>query len=441
MPRKNHGISATAAASVAVGMVVGAGLFKSPALVAFHVPGDAALFFAWLLGGALSVLGALCYSELAAAFPSKGGDYHFLTRAYGARLAFLFAWSRFAVINTGSMALLGFVLGDYLHQLVPAGPFGPALYAIGVIVTLTGLNLSGRRSGVDAQLVMTGFLTITVLSFGLVGAMVHWQDLPTLDTTARPDAARSFGAAMVFVMLAYGGWTEVATLSTEVRDQRRGMLRALCGAMVVVTGLYLVINWALWRGLGLAGLAAAEAPAALLVGRVLGPWAQVAVTAVVAVAVITSINATILAGSRTTFAAARDWRGLDRLARWQSAREVPVPAIVAQSAVAIVLVGFGAWTRGGFATLVDYTAPVFWLFVTLSGVAVIVLRHREPETPRPFRVPAYPVTPVLFIATSLYVLYSSLAYVRLGAIVSIAVLGAGFLLSLCLRSRSPDLIR
>jgi amino acid transporter len=156
----------------------------------------------------------------------------------------------------------------------------------------------------------------------------------------------------------------------------------------------------------------------------------------VAITSITSMNAILIAGARTTYAAARDTAALVRLGRWHAARGTPPAAIVAIAAVALALVAFGAYTRGGFATMVDYLSPVYWLFLTFSGIAVFVLRRRFPDAPRPFRVPGYPFVPLVFIGSSAYVLYSSLAFVRVGAVAGVAVLAVGVVLLVVLRAKS-----
>lgn len=434
-PRRR--LSATYVAVIAVAMVVGAGIFKSPALVAENAGSASAFFLVWVVGGLISLTGALCYAELAGAYPDAGGDYHFLKRAYGRRVAFLFAWARFAVINTGSIALLGFVLGDYLNVVVPLGPFGPAIYAATAVVLLTLFNLRGVHGSGGLNFGMTG---IEVAGLLLLVAAAGWmavQGLPPLtsEPAAAPMIGPGFGLALVFVLLAYGGWSEISTLSAEVRDARRGMLRALLLSIGAITVLYLLANWALWRGLGLSGLAASEAPAADLMAAAFGPQAAGLLAVGVAFATITSINATIIVGARTTFAAARDFPRLARLARWDEGGGAPARAILAQSAVALALVGLGTATREGFSTLVDYTAPIFWLFLTGSGLAVIVLRVRDPKAERPFRVPFYPLLPLLFAASSAFVLWSSVAYVRTGALAGLAVLATGLVLTPWLSSR------
>ncbi len=423
--------------AVCVGMVIGAGIFKSTPLAAANLPSAGMLLAAWAFGGAMSLAGAMCFAEMATAFPDAGGDYNFLRKAYGDGMGFLFAWSRFAVIHTGSMALLAFAFGDYLAEIVQLGEHGGSWFAAATIVLLAAVNLAGIRFGIGTQvwlmfLVLTGLLAVGAAGFWLV--LNGIPPSPAVPETSTPFA---LGAALVFIFLAYGGWSDAATLSAEVRDADRGMKRALIVGMATVTTLYVLVNWAFLRGLSLAGLAASDAPAADLMLLAFGKPGQLFIVSVVAVTSITSMNAILIAGARTTYAAGRDTFGLGLLGRWHVQRGTPAAAVVALSSVSLALVAFGAYTRGGFATMVDYLSPVYWLFLTLSGVALLVLRRRFPHVERPFRVPAYPFVPFAFIASSSYVLYSSLAYVRVGAVVGVIVLLAGVVLLLALRIARP----
>lgn len=434
-PRRQVGV--WQAVSVCVGMVIGAGIFRSPSVVAANVGSDLEMMLAWAFGGAMSLVGALCFAEMAAAFPDPGGDYHFLRRALGARAGFLFAWSRLAVIHTGSMAMLAFVFGDYLGGLLGLGPLGSPVLAAAAIAAIAALNLTGLRAGIGTQLGLMVVVLAGLLAVGLAGIVLAATGQAPLSpggAAAAPSA--QLGTALVFVFLAYGGWSDAATLSAEMRDARRGITRALVAGMTIVTALYLLANCAYLRGLGLAGVAASQAPAADLMLRAFGPVGQACIVAVVAVTTITSMNAILIAGARTTYAAARDTGGLGTLGQWHLARGTPASAMVALSAVTLVLVGLGTWTRSGFATMVDYLSPVYWLFLTLSGASVIVLRRRLPDAPRPFRVPGYPWLPVAFMAASAYMVYASVAFVRIGTIVGIGVLLAGLALLLILERRT-----
>jgi amino acid transporter len=423
------------AMAVCVGMVVGAGIFATTPLAAANVSSNGMLLAVWVFGALMSLAGALCFAELAAAFPDAGGDYFFLRKAYGERVGFLFAWSRFAVIHTGSIALLAFTLGDYLAAVLPVGPSGSPLLAGAVIVLLTAVNLAGIRFGIGTQAVLLAFVIGGLLAVGAAGAKLALTGTPPPPVPAADVPAARIGTALVFVFLAYGGWSDAATLSAEMRDRERGMQRALVIGMTIVGALYVLVNWAFLRGLGLAGLAASDAPGAALMELAFGEPGRLAIVVVVAITAATSMNAIMIAGARTTYAAARDNPPLRALAGWEVVRGTPTGATLALACVALALVALGTYTRGGVATMVDYLSPVYWLFLTLSGVALFVLRRREARAPRPFRVPLYPWVPLAFVGSSAYVLYSTLAYVRVGALAGLAVLAIGAVLAVVVGRR------
>ena len=407
---------------IIVGIVVGAGIFKTPALVAGNVGDTGTLVLAWVFGGVVSLIGALCYAELASTYPDAGGDYHFLTRAFGPRLSFLFAWGRLTVIQTGSIALLAFVLGDYASAVRPLGAYSTPLYAGGVVAALTVLQMAGAPKAAFAQNLLTSIEVLGVLLVAFVGL---------LGPSAAPAAAASsaggagFGLVMVFVLLTYGGWNEASYVSAEVRAPERNMARALVLSIVVVTALYVVVNIGLVRGLGLATLAGSKAPAADLLERTTGRATAVVVSLMVVISTLTSINATVFTGARSAYAVGRDFAPFRLLGRWHAGRQAPVNALLVQAVIALLLIAVGAFTRRGFETMVEYTAPVFWAFILLAGIALFVLRRREPDRPRPFRVPLYPLTPLVFCATCAYLLYSSLAYTGFGALLGVAVVAVG----------------
>jgi len=422
------------AASVCVGMVVGAGIFSSTPAAAVNAPDGIALLFAWAAAGALSLAGALCFAEMAAAFPSTGGDYHFLSLAYGPRLGFLFAWSRFAVIHTGSMSMLAFVFSDYLSSVVHLGPMGSALIAACTVAALVGVNLAGLRFGIGAQVILTSLVLMGLASVGFAGVWRVLYGLPpaTPEFTPQVTSDVHWGQSLVYIFLAYGGWSDAATLSAEMRDVKRGITRALLYGMGAVTCGYLFVNWALLRGLGFDGLGAATTPAADLMLRTFGRSGELFIVAVVAITSITPMNALLIAGARTTYAAARDTGAFGRLGDWHETRGTPAASIVAMGVMTLALIGFGAWTRQGFRTMVDYLSPVYWFFLTLSGGAYFLLRWRHGAVQRHFRAPLYPWVPLAFIASSAFVFYNSVAYVKVGVIACIVVMAVGMLLSLWL---------
>jgi len=406
-----------------LGTILGGGIFRTPSLVASNVGGEGAFLFAWGLGGTLSLVGVLCYAELATAYPDVGGDYHFLRRAFGYRLAFLFAWARLTVIQTGSIALLAFIVGDYAARLA-SGP-SPAVYAALVVALLTGLNAAGIRPGSAAQNVLTsGVVLGLLLVIGAGLSVANPGGSPTGVPVASATGSSAFGLSMVFVLLTYGGWNEASYVSAEVESPGRNMVRALVWSILIVTGLYLLVNWVYLRGLGHAGVAASTAVAADLVERATGTVGAKLVSSLIVLAAIASVNATIFTGARTAYALGRDFPPLAFLGRWSPRTETPLNALLIQGGIALALAAIGGWTRKGFETMVEYTAPVFWLFLLLTGVSLFVLRRTAPVA-QPFRVPLYPVTPLVFCGTSGYLLYASLAYTGVGALIGMAVLGVG----------------
>lgn len=411
------------AIAMIVGIVVGAGIFRTPSLVAANVTSGTSFLLLWAVGGAISLIGALCYAELTSTYPHAGGDYHYLTRAYGKPLAFLFAWSRISVIQTGSLALLAFVFGDYASQLLRLGEFSASIYAALLVVTLTGLNVIGVHHGTRTQNLLTA-VEIFSLILVIVGGLLL-VDSPAVTTSAPSQGVEgSIGLAMVFVLLTYGGWNEAAYISAETSG-RRDVARALLLGIGIITALYLLVNWAYLRALGLSGMAGSEAVAADLMQRSVGERGSQFVSVLVAISALTSANATVFTGARTNYAVGRDFRLFEFLGRWRKHRNTPSNSLLVQGGIALALILIGTLTRKGFATMVEYTAPVFWLFFFLVGLSVIILRIKDPQIKRPFRAPFHPLLPVAFCASCLYMLQASVAYTGIGAIAGVAVLVAG----------------
>jgi amino acid transporter len=428
-------LSVPDAVALIVGVVVGAGIFKTPALVAAHAGGAGLFLLAWLLGGVISLIGALCYAELATAYPHTGGDYHYLRRAFGQDMAFLFAWARMMVLQTGSIAMLGFVFGDYGSQLLPIGTHGAPLYAALAIGLVTMLNLFGVKQGKSAQKLLTTAKVLGVLSIVVAGLMVVDLPAPDMATDAPPRAA--FGLAMIFVLLTYGGWNEAAYISGEVHDARRNMVWSLLWGILLIAIILMLANLAYLKGIGLTAMSGSEVVAADIMRRIAGEGGATFVSALIAIAALGSMNATAFTGARSIYALGQDYRPLRFLGRWRAGGDTPANALLMQGSLALLLVLMGAWVRDGFVTMVEYTAPVFWFFFLLVGLSLFVLRTQEPDRPRPFRVPLYPLTPLIFCITCVYMLHSSLAYTGPGAVLGVGVLLVGVPLLFLARSRSP----
>jgi len=434
-------ISMLDAMGLTIGIVVGAGIFATPSLVAASSNSATTVMLAWALGGLISIAGALAYAELSAAYPHAGGDYHFLMRAFGPRVAFLFGWARITVIQTGSIAFLAFVFGDYASGVVPLGPQSSVIYALIAVAVLTGLNILGVREGTRTQNILTAVEVLGVILVIGAGLSVTPAAAAVAAAPASASASSAFGLMMVFVLLTYGGWNEAAYISAELHEVQRNIVRVLVGSLLLVTFLYLAINGVYLRALGLGGAAQSSQIAADLMRKAMGEPGAVVISILVAIASLTSANASIMTGARSAYALGRDVPAFAILGRWDGVRKTPVVALYVQGFLTVALVLFGAYTRGSsinesaLRTMIDYTAPVFWLFFLMTGVALFVLRRREPQVERPFRVPLFPITPIAFCVAAAYLLYSSLNYVRSGAIAGLIVLASGVLVMLVVKMK------
>ncbi|SMF58382.1 Amino acid transporter [Xaviernesmea oryzae] len=411
------------AVMIMVGLVVGIGIFRTPSIVAANVDTELEFILVWIAGGLATLIGALCYAELAAAHPHAGGEYHFLSRAYGRPVAVLFGWARGSVMQTGAIAGVAFVLGDYLAQLFPFGPHGPAIFAALSIIVFTAINVAGTGHGKRLQVAITFVELGAVAAIILIGFSFSGSNEPA--ALSDPSTNAALGMAMIFVLLTYGGWTEVAYLTGEIKDAPRKIARVLVLGTGVIAGLYVAANIAMLAVLGLDGLRASDAVATDMMRIAIGPSGAVIVTLAVILAAISTLNATIFTGARVYYAMARDLTLLPRVGEWSKRGETPANGLIMQAGVALALVGIGAGTRDGFQAMVDYTAPVFWGFLLLMGGAVFVLRWKQPASSRPFSVPFYPLTPVLFCLTCAYMLHGSLAYTGFAALLGIAMLALG----------------
>ncbi len=433
------------AVSIIVGIVVGTAIFKSPTFVFQNVAGPWQALAVWLLGGFLSLIGALCYAELATTYPRSGGDYEYLNRAYGRPVGFLFGWAQLVAILTGSIGAMAYAFADYAARLweLPSSLIVWLAAAAVVAVTLTNLL------GVIAGKVTQNILSVTKIA-GLMVVVVAgfmWGSVAEFAVPVRVQT-EGLGLAMVFVLYAFGGWNDAAFVAAEVRNRRRNIPMALLLGISGITGVYLLVNAAFLLVLGFEGAQQTMTPASDMMGRVWGEWGAKAVSLLVMISALGAINGMILTGSRIYASLGNDHRMFAWLGRWNRRLGAPVGALVAQGVFALALIfavgtdqgrlaiDYGLikiglrglpWEKyfGGFDTLVAGTAPIFWAFFLLTGISLLVLRLRDPGRERPFSAPLFPLTPLVFCGVCLYMLYSSLDYARSLALIGLVPLAFG----------------
>lgn len=426
------------AVTIMVGLVVGIGIFRAPSIVAGSVDSEWMFIAVWVAGGVVTLIGALCYAELSAAHPHAGGEYHFLSRAYGRSIAMMFGWARCTVIQTGAIAAVAFMLGDYLTQVAPLGPYSSALYAAAAVIVFTGVNIIGTVQGKNLQIAVT-FIEIAaitaIIGFGLLGDPGTAGPPPVHP----PPQTAALGMAMIFVLLTYGGWNEAAYLTGELHDAPRNIVKVLGLGTLILVVLYTLANVALLKILGLEGLQGSDAVAADMMRQVAGRPGEIVVTLAIVVAAVSTLNATIFTGSRVFYAMGRDLKVMQWLGEWDGRGKTPLNGQLAQAAITLALIVMGAFAPNGFKAMVDYTAPVFWGFLLLVGFGLFILRWRHPAQPLPFRVPLYPLPPALFCLTCLYMLHASLKHTGSAAWVGVAVLLIGLPILLLKRNEAePD---
>ncbi|MGQ0522579.1 MAG: APC family permease, partial [Betaproteobacteria bacterium] len=335
-PRPTFGV--LDASAMIVGIVIGAGIFKAPSIVAGSVANAEVFIALWVAGGIISLVGALCYAELGSAFPNAGGEYHFLNRAFGGGLAFLFAWARMSVVQTGAIAAIAFVFGDYATQLLPLGEKSSVVYAALAVTAITALNVLGSRESRLLQNVVTIALVGAILMVIVAGFLFGGSTPPAASAPSSASTPLFSQLALIFILLTYGGWNEAAYLTAEVRDARRNIVRALVLGLLTVTVIYVLLNLAYLNVLGLAGMKASQAVAADLMKATLGGAGVFVLSLIVVTASLSTLNATVFTGARTNYALGRDYAVFSALGVWKESSNTPVNALLVQGAVALLLV-------------------------------------------------------------------------------------------------------
>ena len=401
---------------IIVGIIIGAGIYRSSPEIAGLAPNAVWLLALWLLGGALSLVGALCYAELATAYPHEGGDYVYLTRAFGRTVGFLFAWCQLWIVRPGSIGAMAYAFAEYANRIWPQAEDNSAvyvlvLYAVGAIVALTAINIFGVREGKWTQNVLTA---VKVLGLAAIIGVGFTCAAPVAAAPAMAQASTGFhlpdiGLAMIFVLFTYGGWNEMAYVGAELKEPRKNILRALLIGTLAVTAIYVLVNAAFLYALGFEGVRR-PAVAAEVLELGVGPWAGRAISVLICVSALGAINGQIFTGARIYYAMGRDHRLYAWLGRWSARRGTPVCSLVIQGAITVALAVWFGLSRDGFGAMVKFTAPGFWFFLLLVSASVFVLRRRDPATVRPYRVSGYPVTPAVFGLSCAGMLYATVAY-------------------------------
>ncbi|HEX9893108.1 MAG TPA: amino acid permease [Gemmatimonadales bacterium] len=391
---------------IVVGAIIGSGIFLVPGTVLRHVDGSVGVALGvWVVGGVLSLLGALTYGELACMNPRSGGLYLYIRDAFGPMAAFAYGWTLFIVIGTGTVAALAVAASTYFDQLVPVGTVGRNLIAVGMVAGLCAINVIGTRQSTRVLAAGTalkvGALLFLIVALPLAGegfseVQSFWPDRWT------PGVVIAAGTAMVSALWAYEAWQYATFIAGEVLEPQRNFPRGILMGTVVVVFIYVLAAVAYVAGLGPAALAASAAPAADAMTQNFGARAGRLIAIPILVSIVSGAQAVILTNARVFYAMGKDGVFFRRMGEVHPRFGTPAFAIVAMCTWAAVLA-----LSGTFNTLLTYVIFVGWIFYGLGGMALFVFRRTQPDAPRPFRVPGYPVAPLLFVVSAVWIVLNT----------------------------------
>jgi APA family basic amino acid/polyamine antiporter len=407
-----RGLGVVESTAIVVGTIIGTGIFLKPRVIAEQLEAPGLILLVWTLGGVLSFLGALSYAELGALFPEAGGEYLFMRETYGRVWGFLWAWTYFVCAKIGSIAALGSGFAIYLGAFLPLPGRAPQIVAVLAILAVTAINVLGIVAGGRFQTVLTALKIGSILAIvGMAWATPagSWNHLRPLVPAARHGLVGAIGLALVGVLWAYDGWNDLVMVSGEIKDPGRNIFRAMFYGMAVIMGLYLAANVAYHYALPVTEMPRHARVAEAAVAGVLGTRGAMVVSGIILVSILGALNGSILSGARIPYAAAQDRLAPAVLASVHPTYHSPAVALGVQGLLACGLIAlFTLAGIGQFDYLTDMVIFAEWAFYGMCTAAVIVLRRRRPELPRPYRAWGYPWAQVLFVLAAAFIVVNSL---------------------------------
>jgi len=424
-----------------MGTVSGSGIFLVPTDMVKAVGSPGTVFAVWVFGGVLSLFGALTYAELSAALPEAGGEYAYLTAAYGPFFGFLYAWTQTWVAKSASIAALATAFYRYLADFLPglqaplyvvAWPIGPGggpleirygqVLAIGVILLLSAVNYRGVKVGGRVQVGVTALKVLLiggVIAVGLFSRQAHLTNLQT-STEPMPGGIAGFFVALVAALWAYDGWNNAGMLGSEVENPQRTFPLALIGGVTAIIGVYLLTNLAYFSVLSAGEVASSDRVAADMLGRIAGPHGAAAVSIAAMISIFAALNGSILSGSRVPYAMARDGYFFRHIGRVHPDFRTPSASIVLLGIWSSLLV-----LSGHYNDLYNMVIFPSWILYGMTAAAVIVLRRKNPGLVRPYRTWGYPWVPLAFVGVTLLLLYQTLVSSPRASGIGLAVIALG----------------
>jgi APA family basic amino acid/polyamine antiporter len=417
LPRK---LSLLDSLSIVVGIVIGGGIFLVPNLVARNLTSSTSILSVWIFAGIVSFFGALACAELGAAFPSTGGQYVFLREAYGPLGGFLCGWTMFLVARTAQVSWLAVTLSLYVSYFVPLNPILSKLVGVASILIFAAINYRGVSAG---ALVQKSFTLAKVAGLLIIiGSALFFRGSVAASTpaVAMPFSFTHFGVALIACLLAYDGWVQMSFVAGEIKNPNRNILLALALGVGACIAIYMLANVAYMHVLSIPEIAASDHVGASAAERVLGAAGGSLVALIILLSIIGAMNGCFLTSPRIYFAQARDGLFFAKFAEVHQRFQTPAFAIAAQAVWSIVLL-----LSGTYETLMDYAMFALWVFYGLMVLGVILLRRNRPDLTRPYRMWGYPVTPLLFLAVTLYFVGNTLITRPWPSLAGLALIATG----------------
>lgn len=382
------------ALAIVVGIVVGGGIFLVPNLVARNLATSGSILAVWIFAGVASFFGALACAELGAALPSTGGLYVFLHKIYGPLAGFLYGWTMLLVARTAQAAWLAITFTLYVSYFVPLSAAASRVLGIGIILVFAWINYRGVSAGALVQKVFTSAKVLGLLL--IIGSAFLVQGKgPAVAAAPAPFSISHFGIALIACVLAYDGWAQVSDVAGEIKNPQRNLLLALALGVGCCIAIYVLANAAYLHVLSVPEIAASDHVGATAAERALGPAGGTLVAGIIVLSIVGTLNGVFMTSPRIYFAQAHDGLFFAKFAEVHPRFRTPSFSIIVQAIWAIVLV-----LSGTYETLTAYAMVANWIFYGLMVLGVMLLRRRQPELPRPYRMWGYPVTPLLFLAVT-----------------------------------------
>ncbi|MCB0335109.1 MAG: APC family permease [Bdellovibrionales bacterium] len=411
------------AISVIVGIIVGVGIYEVSPLIIGELQSTRAILLAWIFGGLVSLAGALCYAELASTYPVQGGDYYYLSRAYGPRIGFLFGWAALIIVRPGSLAAMAFPFAHYLQTIY--SPLSNSrwaaqedlIFASIAILLLTGINCLPTKSNKWALNILTA---LKVLGLCAIAFLILFQPAASNPSPIAPSHS-SFYLPLILILFTFGGWNEIAYVASEIRESKKNIVKASIVGLGLVLCVYLLITFAFLKSLGIENASKSSAIAYDAIAQVFPDTGAKLISLLIMISTLSALNGMIFTGARISYAMGKAQPRFHALSKLSSSTKIPWVALLAQGALALLVI----WCSGSFSISVVYTTAVVWLFFLATGVSLFVLRKKDSHIERPYAVSLYPYTPIVFCVTALLLIYSALQYDLYGSLLSFFILGLG----------------